>query len=306
MTRNLDCHVENHARWQRLHAASPQALAELSCQHGIALPASIARPGDMVRIRCVYPQHNTLHVCDLLWRLEADTLLTIEIGHNTRHHLLHPAQAGQYLHTQQLPSNSTQALALALLHQLLTHANQALTRIGTVLSESSAEIDAFQRSIGTQHARGAQDMMDVDTRLSRLHDPASMLMQALADLEHAARQLRRTACPRHTRLPDQHIDELLAAIAGTMHRAKFTLERQRFHWRAAGEAVAMSDLNVTKVFTVLWATFIPGTALVNWYGQNFHVMPELSWEGSLWTQLLAVLILTAIPLWMVKQSGTLR
>ena len=138
-----------------------------------------------------------------------------------------------------------------------------------------------------------------------LNRPLSVVLEALDDLAQAAKQLRRSVL-QGSQLECSHVDALLAEIDSVQRRGRFMLERQRFQRRAAEETVAMSDLNVTKVFSVLWAAFIPGTALINWYGQNFRVMPELSWQGSLWMQLLAVLVLTAIPVWMVKQSGTLR
>jgi Mg2+ and Co2+ transporter CorA len=104
----------------------------------------------------------------------------------------------------------------------------------------------------------------------------------------------------------ERVDELVAEIESVQRRACFMQERQRFHQLAAQETVAKSDLNVVKVFTVLWAIFVPGTALINWYGQNFRFMPELSWFASSWVQMLGVLLVTAVPVIIIRQAGALR
>lgn len=214
---------------------------------------------------------------------------------------VNPLRAWQRLHvtTPQAPED------LGMLQQLLGQTGLVLDRIDQDMSVSMRSIRTFQLDVGTDRARGTEDLADVDSQLATLDRPLSLVLQSLEDIEHAALRLRR----RVTHLPGVSlldVDQLIAHVEGVQRRARFMLERQRFHWRAAGETVAMSDLDVTKVFSVLWAAFIPGTALINWYGQNFQVMPELSWDGSLWTQLFAVLVLTAVPVLMVKHSGALR
>lgn len=52
-------------------------------------------------------------------------------------------------------------------------------------------------------------------------------------------------------------------------RVEFLVERHRFHARGTAQQISTSDLNVVKIFTVLWAILIPGSTLINWYGQNF-------------------------------------
>ncbi|MGH8438446.1 MAG: CorA family divalent cation transporter [Pseudomonas sp.] len=290
--------------WQRLHAADPQALEDLGRLHGINLiPEPIARPGTTLRIRCARLQDDQVLVTDLLWRQGDDNhpLFTVETGHR----VLRPGQAFERIQAQGLSSDSSQSISLVLLHQLLGQTCLVLDRIDQGLRVSMQSIRAFQLNAGTDNTRGAEDLADVDGHLATLSAPLSFVLQSLDDLEQAALRLRRAVVSTPT-ARSEDADELIAHIEGVQRRARFILERQRFHWRAAGETVAMSDLNVTKVFSVLWAAFIPGTALINWYGQNFRVMPELSWDGSLWTQLLAVLVLTAVPVLMVKQSGALR
>lgn len=293
--------------WTRLHAASPEALDELGRSHGLDLLPTTAPSrwgaGTTLRIRCARVQDERVLVADMLWHQSADAqpLYTVETGQR----MLRPGQAQQRFQAQGLPAGSAHAVALVLLHQLLGQTGLVLDRIDAGLTTTMRSLRSFQLTVGTPGTRGAEDLTDVDSDLAMLNRPLSVVLEALDDLAQAARQLRRSVL-QGSQLERSHVDALLAEIDSVQRRGRFMLERQRFQRRAAEETVAMSDLNVTKVFSVLWAAFIPGTALINWYGQNFRVMPELSWPGSLWMQLLAVLVLTAIPVWMVKQSGTLR
>ncbi|HKS14203.1 MAG TPA: CorA family divalent cation transporter [Pseudomonas sp.] len=290
--------------WQRLHIAAPQALEDLGTLHGIDLiPDRFNQTGTTLRIRCTRLRQDRVLVTDLLWHQGGDDqpLFTVESGHR----VLRPALAFERIQAQGLSPGSSQSIALVLLQQLLGQTGLVLDRIDQGLTVSMRSIRAFALTAGTENTRGAEDLAGVDGQLAALNVPLSFVLESLDDLLHAALRLRRwtqrAAVPRV-----EDVDELIAHVEGVQRRARFMLERQRFQWRGAGETVAMSDLNVTKVFSVLWAAFIPGTALINWYGQNFQVMPELSWDGSLWTQLLAVLVLTAVPVLMVKHSGALR
>ena len=290
--------------WQRLQAADPRALEDLGRLHGIDLmPERITQTGTTLRIRCARLKEDQVLVTDVLWHQGSDEqpLFTVETGHR----VLRPGLALERIQAQGLSPDSSQSIALVLLQQLLGQTGLVLDRIDQGLSVSMQSIRTFALTVGTDHTRGAEDLAGVDDQLAALNVPLSFVLQSLDDLLHAALRLRRGSL-RVAATCVQDVDELVAHIEGVQRRARFMLERQRFQWRAAGETVAMSDLNVTKVFSVLWAAFIPGTALINWYGQNFQVMPELSWDGSLWTQLLAVLVLTAVPVLMVKHSGALR
>ncbi|MDY0308845.1 MAG: CorA family divalent cation transporter [Castellaniella sp.] len=290
--------------WQRLYANDLQALEDLNRLHDVDLIPRVAYgAAGTLRIRCVRLKDDQLVVSDLLWRQARgdEPLYTVETGAP----LLRPGQALERLQAQGMQADCPQSVALVLLHQLLEQAVRVLERINQDLSSPVQSIRAFQINVGTNDTRGVEDLSGVDKYLNSLNVPLSYVLQSLDDIERANQRLRRAALRQGGPLLDQ-VQELMIELDGVQRRARFLLERQRFHWRVAGETVAMSDLNVTKVFSVLWAAFIPGTALINWYGQNFRVMPELSWDGSLWVQLVVVLILTAVPVWMVKQSGALR
>ncbi|WP_432786402.1 hypothetical protein AAEX37_00515 [Oligella sp. MSHR50489EDL] len=291
------------ASWKRLFAQGDKELEFLSKLHGFSQEKN--RPGKQdTKITSVRLEGGKVFVGELYWHQEADhlPLLTIEVGRR----MIRPVEITERLKAQELPSGSAHAVALMVLHQLLNQNMLVLNKIDEKLSLSMVIIRDFLATVGTNDVKGTTDMGQVDSDLSILQQPLAVVLRSLMDIESAARHMRRLMIREASSLSLHHIEGLIAEIEGVQRRARMMLERQRFHWEAAGDAVAMSDLNVTKVFSVLWAAFVPGTTLINWYGQNFRVMPELSWEGSLWVQLLAVLVLTSLPLWMVKRSGTLR
>ncbi|EBS5529972.1 magnesium transporter CorA family protein [Salmonella enterica subsp. enterica serovar Telelkebir] len=89
-------------------------------------------------------------------------------------------------------------------------------------------------------------------------------------------------------------------------RINFVIERLSFVESTFCNLLQISDASVIKIFTIMWTLYIPGTAIVNWYGQNFTRMPELSLNASWWVQVIALFVLTIIPLILIKNKGLLR
>jgi magnesium transporter len=290
--------------WVRLQVSNQQELEDVARMYGLPLTTeTMVRPEGVLRIRCTRLEGLRLLVTDMLWfqRDDQTPLYTVETVHGE----LWPGQAREWMQAQGLPFESSHATALVLLHQLVVQTAKVLDAIDDGLSVAGHVNARLLTNVGTDEAGGVEDVANLDAYLSTLHAPLSFVLQSLYDLERAGRQLRRAVLQRSW-LTVERVDELVAEIESVQRRACFMQERQRFHQLAAQETVAMSDLNVVKVFTVLWAIFVPGTALINWYGQNFRFMPELSWFASSWVQMLGVLLVTAVPVIIIRQAGALR
>jgi Mg2+ and Co2+ transporter CorA len=290
--------------WVRLRASNQQELEDLARMHELPLlPGTIVRAEGVLRIRCARLEGSRLLVTDMLWLLRDDQipLYTVETVHGE----LWAGQARKWIWSQGLAFESSHATALVLLYQLVIQTANVLDAIDDGLSVAGRVNARLLVNVSTDEAGGVEDVETLDAYLSTLNAPLSFVLQSLDDLERAGRQLRR-AVLRQSSLTVDRVDELIAEIESVQRHARFMQERQRFHQLAAQETVAMSDLNVVKVFTVLWAIFVPGTALVNWYGQNFRFMPELSWFASSWVQMLGVLLVTAVPVIIIRQAGALR
>lgn len=166
-------------------------------------------------------------------------------------------------------------------------------------------VGQIRTSMGSAQTLGVSDLPGVDGHLRDIEQVLSFTASSISQLIKFARIARRISKVT-TDQGRQMWDDLIADGEAEMLRLQFISDRQKFQARAMAQVVATNDLNIVKIFTILWAIFLPGTGLVNWYGQNFHVMPELSWYWSIWIQLAGVLVLTLIPIMAVKKSGQLR
>ncbi len=184
-------------------------------------------------------------------------------------------------------------------------AARILDTIELDLTKVDAEVRSIGHSLGSSRTFGVSDLYEIEGQFNGVDAVLSHTSQSLCHLTQLARIIRRDV--RSAEVYDhQRLVDLVADGEAGLRRVEFIIDRRRFHNRAVAQVIATSDLDIVKIFTVLWTVFLPGTALINWYGQNFQVMPELSWYWSSWIQLAGVLVVTLIPILAVKRSGQLR
>jgi len=200
---------------------------------------------------------------------------------------------------------SAARLLSALLHLFLEDLEAALRRARNALGQSQSEVRALISRLDADKAAGVADLPGLSTALLNVTDMLAMASRSLEGQSCAARWLRRQVAGADAKLAAE-LEDLIAAQEQASRFIEFLFQKQRLLEGLSSQSVAMSDLNVTKIFTVLWTIFIPGTAIINWYGQNFQFMPELSWYYSLWVQLGTAFLLTVIPVYVVMRSGALR
>lgn len=153
---------------------------------------------------------------------------------------------------------------------------------------------------------GVSDLPRVSEMLVDIDHALSHVASSIATLTQLARLLRRETAVSGSGIERPQVDALIQQGEALTRRVEFMVDRHRFLSQGASQQISTSDLNIVKIFTVLWAILIPGTTLINWYGQNFEFMPELSWEYSSWIQILGVFFLAVIPIYTVKRAGQLR
>ncbi len=287
--------------WKRLKADD---MAEL-IDYGLALEtdllpsnsSSLNRPN---RILGVAIRDGKLIASELIINFNStgDVLYTVETGHN----FLLPGRLEYALKFYEDPTSVT--IALLLLQQLMTEITQVQGLLDSTLDVIAIETRTFQSKTGTSECRGIDQLKEVDDELKKLAMPQSYVIRALFDLDRVARRLRELTeeDSREFRLAES----LLAQVEVGIERAKRTISRDRYQWDAASGAIDANNLNLNKIFNALWAIIIPSNVLVNWYGQNFHFMPELSWWGTMPLQLIGCMLITLVPLWIIKQAGAMR
>lgn len=153
---------------------------------------------------------------------------------------------------------------------------------------------------------GVSDLPRVNELLVDIDHALTHVASSIATLTQLARLLRRECTVPGAGVTRPQVDALIQQGEALTRRVEFMVDRHRFLSQGVSQQISTSDLNIVKIFTVLWAILIPGTTLINWYGQNFEVMPELSWEYSSWVQILGVFLLAVIPIYTVKRAGQLR
>lgn len=165
---------------------------------------------------------------------------------------------------------------------------------------------AAAASAESSRSMAVSDLPRVSELLVDIDHALSYVAASVASLTQLARLLRRESIAASDVMPRQEIDALIQQGEALTRRVEFMVDRHRFLSQGVSQQISTSDLNIVKIFTVLWAILIPGTTLINWYGQNFEVMPELSWDASAWVQILGVFFLAVIPIYTVKRAGQLR
>lgn len=158
----------------------------------------------------------------------------------------------------------------------------------------------------SSRSMGVSDLPRVSEMLVDIDHALSHIASSIASLTQLSRLLRRESLVPGAGVARPQVDALIQQGEALNRRVEFMVDRHRFLSQGASQQISTSDLNIVKIFTVLWAILIPGTTLINWYGQNFEFMPELSWEYSSWVQILGVFFLAVIPIYTVKRAGQLR
>lgn len=181
----------------------------------------------------------------------------------------------------------------------------ALARIESDIRGVRTAVADLESERGAEQGISVSDLPRVSERLVDVDAVLSHVATSVSRLGQLARLLRRegAVAAAHDR---GEFDTLVQHADALATRVEFLVDRHRFHSRGTAQRISTSDLNIVKIFTVLWAILIPGTTLINWYGQNFEFMPELSWNMSAWIQIAGVFCLAVLPIYTVKRAGQLR
>lgn len=183
----------------------------------------------------------------------------------------------------------------------------AVERIADSLGELSdriTEISAGYNDAGRE--LGVSDLTDIMLDLNEREDLLTHFIEAQLSLGRAVRYL--SAEVDHKVEPDlqQLICELLEDVRGTKEHAAFEHEKVRYLQNAVTNILTIKQNQIVKVFTIITAVFLPPTLLATFYGMNFSVMPELSWEHGFSFSILLTLLAALLPLIYIKRKGWLR
>jgi magnesium transporter len=102
------------------------------------------------------------------------------------------------------------------------------------------------------------------------------------------------------------VNELIDDIAGVKEHFSFQHEKIRYLQGSVTNILNIKQNQIVKIFTIITAVFLPPTLVATFYGMNFAVMPELSWEHGFIYSVILTLVGALLPLVYIKWKGWLR
>ncbi len=184
-------------------------------------------------------------------------------------------------------------------HQLVELASSSLEVMGERIRDIVAGQDAQGRGIQTDSITEALgDLGESEDLISRIQEEQLLM-------ERAARYLRLEIGGADPDLRAQ-VEALIDDIRSVKEHAGFEHDEVRYLQQSVMTSLNATQNQVVKVFTIITAVFLPPTLVATFYGMNFAVMPELSWEWGFTVTILLTLVFALLPLWYIKHRGWLR
>lgn len=291
-----------NGQWTRVFLRNRDELAEAERSLGVRLQRSTDTLGATVfPVRLVHARPDAAEVHEVVIILRAGQVTTLEAENGAPH---------------------LDAVELRLLRDSRAEFGPAGVILGLIevgFDASAGSLAMLERELREVHASkstlvgeaerlrtvGVSDLPAVSEILTSIDEVLSHTSYTVNRLSQLARRVRRGLAVGDAAGRARAADLVTQGDALT-RRVEFIVDRHRFHRQSASQQISTSDLNIVKIFTVLWAILIPGTTLINWYGQNFAVMPALSWPYTSPVQLIGVFLLTALPIYVIKRAGQLR
>ncbi len=153
---------------------------------------------------------------------------------------------------------------------------------------------------------GVPDLIETMRQLNDREELISLCIEAQLSLARAVRYLGGEV--DNLNEADLHVltQELAADVAGVKEHAYFEHEKVRYLQNAVTNILNIKQNQIVKVFTIITAVFLPPTLVGTFYGMNFAVMPELSWEHGFIYSMGLTLLAAVLPLVYIKRKGWLR
>ena len=198
--------------------------------------------------------------------------------------------------------------AHGVMYVLLQAANSASNQILELVSAALEGMNRRIRQIAEGYDEAGRELTtdDIGDTIAELDDREELVSRILESqllLARAARYLRGETSDAELR---GEIETLISDIQSIKEHAGFEHDKVRYLQQSVMTSLNVKQNQVVKVFTIITAVFLPPTLIATFYGMNFAVMPELSWEWGFTATILLTLLAALLPLWYIKRKGWLR
>jgi len=175
------------------------------------------------------------------------------------------------------------------------------------LQETSDEIFQISEGHGDDGKElGVQDLLETIINLNKREELISRCLEAQLSLMRVVRYLNGEVDNSLEAELQVLVSELAGDVAEVKEYASFEYEKVRYLQNAVTNIMNIKQNQIVKVFTIITAVFLPPTLVGTFYGMNFAVMPELSWEHGFLYSMILTLAAAILPLAYIKHKGWLR
>lgn len=187
------------------------------------------------------------------------------------------------------------------------HTDNVIDQIAKGLQTTSDEIFQITEGVNEKGRElGVQDLLDTIFNLNIKEEFISRCLESQLSLMRVVRYLNGEVDHQQEAMLQTLVNELMGDVAEVKEYASFEYEKVRYLQHAVTNIMNIKQNQIVKVFTIITAVFLPPTLVGTFYGMNFAVMPELSWEHGFLYSMILTLLAAIMPLIYIKQKGWLR
>jgi len=207
------------------------------------------------------------------------------------------------------PANtlSSKAVLRVLIQMANDSADAVIDRIADELEKSAKEISEISDGYNASGKElGVPDLIETMRELNDKEELISLCIEAQLSLARSVRYLSGEVDNSSEADFQGLVNELAADVTGVKEHAYFEHEKVRYLQNAVTNILNIKQNQIVKVFTIITAVFLPPTLVGTFYGQNFAIMPELSWQHGFIYSMGLTLLAAILPLVYIKRRGWLR
>ena len=213
----------------------------------------------------------------------------------------------QRLNRKRSNTQSPKEVLRVLLQVANDSADIAIDHIANELERSAREISEISDGYNAQGKElGVTDLLGTMRSLNETEELISKCVEAQLSLARAVRYLGGEVDNVAAAELQTLVNELAGDVVGVKEHAYFEHEKVRYLQNAVTNILNIKQNQIVKVFTIITAVFLPPTLVGTFYGMNFAVMPELSWQHGFIYSMMLTLAAALLPLAYIKKKGWLR
>ncbi|MBC3364400.1 CorA family divalent cation transporter [Pseudomonas sp. SWRI154] len=207
------------------------------------------------------------------------------------------------------PANgqSPKAIMRSLLQIANDRADELVDQIAEELEKRAEDISEISDGYNANGMElGVPDLIETMRALNAKEELIALCIETQLSLARTVRYLSSEIDSTNEADLQGLVNELAFDVAGVKEHAYFEHQKVQYLQKSVTNILNIKQNQIVKVFTIITAVFLPPTLVGTFYGMNFAVMPELSWEHGFVYSMGLTLSAAVLPLIYIKRKGWLR